>query len=135
MGLRVALASIVIALLAAGLGHAETPPGVTARAGEIDAVPSGRSAQERIDEIRRRVQEAVIYPEAARQRGIHGTTRIQFEVSAAGRAKDVTTVESSGSGLLDAAALQSAHDAAPLPYVFGRLRIPVVFELTDSIRN
>ncbi len=95
----------------------------------IDAIPAGPSAQERIEEIRRRVQAALVYPPAARRRGISGTTRIQFEIGAHGEAMAVETVESSGSRLLDRAAEQSARDAAPLPYVFGRLRIPVVFEL------
>ena len=132
---RIGVASILVALLSAGLGHAETQVGVAPRAGEIDAIPAGRSVQDRVDEIRRRVQQAVVYPDAARRRGIHGTTRIQFEVNAEGHAKEVTTVASSGSDLLDAAAKQRAVDAAPLPYVFGRLRIPVVFELKGRARE
>ncbi len=95
----------------------------------IDGIPLGPSPGDRIEEIRRRVQAAVVYPEPARRRGISGTTRIQFVIDAGGRAQEVVTVESSGSRLLDRAAEQSPVTASPLPHVYGRLQIPIVFEL------
>ena len=130
MSHRLRLLSITVALLAAGIAHADPEVRPIAEAGEIDAMPAAPSAMERIAEIRQRVQEAVVYPPLARRRGIRGTTRIEFLVDADGYASVISTVESSGSALLDAAAEQGARDAAPLPYVFGRLRIPVVFEIT-----
>lgn len=130
MGQQGFLLSIGVALLAAGIAYAEAEVRPLATPGEIDAMPAAPSAMERIAEIRQRVQEAVVYPPQARRRGIEGTTRIEFVVDAQGQASVISTVESSGSALLDAAAEQGARDAAPLPYVFGRLRIPVVFEIT-----
>lgn len=99
------------------------------RAGELDLVPLPPSAEERIEQIRQRVQDAVVYPRAARERGIEGTSRIQFRVDAAGRAAEVVTVDSSGSALLDRAAEQAARDARALPAIFGFVRIPVRFAL------
>ena len=96
---------------------------------EVDVVPLPPSAALRLEQIRQRVQNAVVYPQAARERGIQGVARIQFRVSPAGRAAEVITVESSGSRLLDAAAEQAARDARPLPQLYGWVRIPVRFEL------
>ncbi len=133
MGHGLALLSIGIALLAAAISYAEaaSTSRPLVKPEHVDAMPSGPSALARIEEIRRRVQEAVVYPKEARRRGIEGTARIQFLVGADGRATEVSTVESSGSALLDAAAERGAREAAPLPYVFGRLRIPVVFQVTS----
>ena len=98
---------------------------------EIDAMPEASTVMARIAEIRQRVQEAVVYPPLARRRGVEGTTLIEFLIDAQGHASEISTVESSGSKALDAAAELGAREAAPLPYVFGRLRIPVVFEINQ----
>lgn len=132
MGHWLGLLSIGVALLTAGIAFAQAEGRrPAADPAEIDAMPEAPSALARIAEIRQRVQEAVVYPPLARRRGIEGTTRIEFLVDAEGRASVISTVESSGSAVLDAAAEQGAREAAPLPYVFGRLRIPVVFEITQ----
>ncbi|MCP3985999.1 MAG: energy transducer TonB [bacterium] len=130
MGHWTGLLSIGIALLAAGLAYAQADGRPVVDPAEIDAMPEAPSAMARIAEIRLRVQEAVVYPPLARRRGIEGTTLIEFLIDAKGQASEISTVESSGSPSLDAAAEQGAREAAPLPYVFGRLRIPVVFEIT-----
>jgi protein TonB len=96
---------------------------------EIDLVPSPPSAAERLELIRQRVQAAVVYPQAARERGLQGVARIQFRVDPAGRAAEVITVESSGSPMLDTAAEQAARDARDLPQLYGWVRIPVRFAL------
>jgi len=96
---------------------------------EIDLVPSPPSAAERLEAIRQRVQAAVVYPKAARERGIQGVARIQFRIDPAGRAAEVITIESSGSRMLDEAAEQAARDARELPQLYGWVRIPVRFAL------
>lgn len=112
----------------------QTPP----RAVEIDRVPMPPSAAERLEAIRQRVQERVVYPHAARERGIQGIARIQFRIDEAGRAAEIATVESSGSRLLDGAAERAARDARELPPLAGWVRIPVRFALhgrpTDALR-
>lgn len=94
-----------------------------------DALPPGPTLAERLEEIRRRVQEAVVYPPRARSRGITGVTRIRFEIAANGQAAKIRTVETSGSKLLDAAAERGATDAGQLPRVYGRVEVPIRFEL------
>ena len=98
----------------------------------VDALPLAPSPEKRLDEIRRRVQAAVVYPPSARARGLEGITRIQFEIGADGLAQGVATVESSGHALLDRAAERGALDAGRLPPLYGRIRIPVRFELREA---
>ena len=98
----------------------------------VDALPAGPSARARLEEIRLRVQAATEYPERARELGVEGTTRIQFEIGPDGLAREVRTVESSGHRLLDQAAERGAIAAGRLPPLFGRIRIPVRFELRSA---
>jgi TonB family protein len=95
----------------------------------VDAIALAPPPEERLEEIRRRVQAAVRYPARARELGLEGTARIQFVVGADGRAQEVATVESSGHRLLDRAAERGALDAGRLPALYGRIRIPVRFDL------
>ena len=94
-----------------------------------DALPPGPSLAERLREIRRRVQEAVVYPPEARSKGITGVTRIRFQIAENGLASEIRTVETSGSTLLDQAAERGAVDAGELPRVYGRVEVPIRFEL------
>lgn len=118
--------------------RASGPGKAPASAVEIDRVPLPPSAAERLEAIRQRVQERVVYPRAARERGIQGVARIQFRIDDAGRAAEIATVESSGSRLLDGAAERAARDARRLPPLAGWVRIPVRFALhgrpTDTPR-
>jgi TonB family protein len=99
-----------------------------------DALPPGPSLAERLEEIRSRVQDAVVYPPEARSRGITGVTRIRFEIAEDGRAAKIRTVTTSGSSLLDHAAERGAADAGRLPRVYGRVEVPIRFELVRRRR-
>jgi protein TonB len=94
-----------------------------------DAPSYQKSPEQRLEEIRQRVQAAVVYPTRARERGIEGTSRIEFRVGPDGHPLDLATVQSSGSRLLDEAALDGARHAGRLPAFYGRIRIPIVFAL------
>jgi len=126
----------LILLLGAALAFASAPSGAEPR-GVVDAppllwedaLPPGPTLAERLEEIRSRVQEAVVYPSEARSRGITGVTRIRFEIAEDGRAEKIRTVATSGSALLDAAAEQGAAHAGALPRVYGRVEVPIRFEL------
>jgi TonB family protein len=98
-----------------------------------DLAPAGPSVEERLAEIRRRVQRVLVYPPLARLRGLEGTTRLEFEIGADGRAREVAVAHSSGSGLLDHAAARAVVAAGELPYVWGRLSLPVRFVLADEL--
>jgi len=98
----------------------------------VDALPEGPSVSERLAEIRRRVHEALEYPPLARAERQGGEVHVGFEIDAKLRASGVRMVRSSGHPLLDRAAQAAVHRAAPLPYVYGRLVLPVRFDLHDD---
>jgi protein TonB len=85
--------------------------------------------------LRRRVQEALSYPSAARRRGMTGTVHLDISVEPTGRIADVLVVRSSSHEMLDAAALDSVRSLRQVPFPTGvrpraiRVRLPVVFEL------
>ncbi|MBS1105875.1 MAG: TonB family C-domain protein [Deltaproteobacteria bacterium] len=131
--LRAAIAALVVILasaLAGGAGADPSPaPAVARSASGGDVVPHGPSLDERLDAIQRRVQAALVYPPIARLRRTQGTALLAFEIGADGRARGVAVAHSSGFAALDRAALRAVHAVDQLPYVYGRLEIPVHFEL------
>lgn len=136
-GVCARVAAMLLLLVAAPLG-AEAPAAASVDAPPPilweDALPPAPSVAERLAEIRRRVQEAVVYPPRARQRGISGVTRIRFEIAANGQASNIHTVKTSGSPLLDRAAERGAADAGVLPRIYGRVEVPIHFELQREPR-
>jgi TonB family protein len=97
-----------------------------------DAIPGAPTVAARLAEIQRRVQRAVRYPAIALARSVEGETLVAFEIERGGRPVDIETSASSGSGALDRAALLAVEDAGSLPWVYGRVVVPVRFELTDA---
>ncbi len=76
-----------------------------------------------------------VYPSAARRAGVEGSVLLQVVVQTNGRAGDVLLVSSSGSGLLDAAAMKAVRKWSFRPAMIdgqptsGHVRVPVRFEL------
>ena len=97
-----------------------------------DAVPAGPTVEQRLAEIQRRVQHAAIYPAIARARGVEGASLVAFEIDAVGRPTGIETAETSGSGALDHAARAAVAGAGPLPWVYGRVTVPVQFKLVQE---
>jgi TonB family protein len=127
--------AVVFAIFAGGFAGA-TETDVAARPPyREDSTPRGVGFEDRVAEIRRRIQEALVYPPLARKREVEGTSEVAFEISPAGEARALELERSSGSTLLDRAAERAVRDAAPLPPVLGRLRIPVRFELAEASRE
>src|SRR2546428_309292 len=85
--------------------------------------------------LRRRLQEALEYPAAARRRGLSGTVHLEIALEATGRVSEVMLVRSSSHALLDDAALDAARGLRRVPFPPDvrpralRARLPVVFEL------
>jgi protein TonB len=85
--------------------------------------------------LRRRVQEAVTYPQSARRRGLSGTVHLEITLEASGRVGDVTLVRSSSHAVLDEAAMDGVRALRRVPFPSDvrprplRVRLPVVFEL------
>jgi TonB family protein len=121
----------IAAALAAGVARAD-PPAVEARRApdDIDVRTHGPSIDERLAVIHERVQAAATYPALAQVRRLEGTSVVAFEIDAMGRARGVGIASSSGTPQLDRAATQAVRDAGKLPWVYGRLEVPVRFELT-----
>jgi len=71
------------------------------------------------------------YPALARRRGLSGTTVLTFGVAADGGLATLSVERSSGSPLLDAAALAAVRDAAPFPIGGCSFTLPVQFRLAD----
>jgi len=117
-------------LLLPAAARAADAPAIDDPARGVDAAPPpGPSVDSRLAEIQRRVQAALVYPNAAERRGVEGEATVEFVLGADGHAKDVRTRASSGSALLDHAAERAVRDAGPLPYVYGVLVVPVRFAL------
>jgi len=85
--------------------------------------------------LRRRLQEALEYPAAARRRGLSGTVHLEIALEATGRVSEVMLVRSSSHALLDDTALDAARGLRRVPFPPEvrpralRVRLPVVFEL------
>lgn len=107
--------------------------------------PATRSSAERITsaqawtaEVMRRLSAQTFYPAAARARGLEGLTVVRMEINAGGQLTAIAVLESSGSQMLDEAALTIATNAAPFPspnfdveYEIWRIDLPVRFQLSD----
>jgi protein TonB len=85
--------------------------------------------------LRRRIQEVLRYPSAARRRGLSGTVELEIVVQPSGAIADVAVVDSSSHRILDEAALEAVLNLPRLPFPDGlqprslTVRLPVVFEL------
>ena len=124
---RFALLAVGALALCGLAGGARAQP--QASRAPVDAVPSGPSLEARLAEIQRRIQEALVYPPIERKRGVSGEALVAFRIDGAGRADSIELARSTGHPLLDRAAVRAVGDAAPLPYVYGRLEVPVRFQL------
>jgi protein TonB len=121
----VALAGVPPAARAEDAPRSEPPPRLE------DVQPSGPSVEERLEEIRRRLAAVVEYPPIARRLELEGTAWLRFEIDRAGVAHAVEVSRSSGHVVLDRAALRTVDRAGPLPWVYGRIEVPVRFALDD----
>jgi protein TonB len=128
--------ALLAASLAAGPGWASEPEVRTAAAEIaevrfVDGVPFGPTVAERLGVIRRRIQAALEYPPLARLQQIEGSSLVRFEIGRDGTPHDVQVHRTSGTPSLDRAALRAVAAAAPLPWVYGRLEVPIRFDLTE----
>lgn len=78
--------------------------------------------------MRKAIELAWVYPQAAVQRGIYGKVNLRFIILANGTVRDVTVIHSSGHEILDQAivnAIKLAAPFAPLPKGFNKKVLPV----------
>lgn len=89
------------------------------------------------DMIRQRIQEALVYPTAARNDGIEGKTYISFTIDKYGNLLMVMLARSSGSGILDDAAIMALRSASPFPPIpdsIGKERMKFVQGFTFTLK-
>lgn len=77
--------------------------------------------------VRQRIANAKYYPRVARRRGMEGQPIIAFTLGRDGRLMEIDLAKTSGYQLLDQAALEAVHQAAPYP------KIPASLEM-DSFQ-
>ncbi len=73
-------------------------------------------------EVRQRIANAKYYPRIAKRRGMEGQPVIAFTLSKTGRLMKVDLARTSGYQLLDQAALEAVHQAAPYPEIPAELK-------------
>ena len=127
---RIARRALLAALLAQAASPPPAPAQELARTEVEDAVPQGPRLEDRLLLIRERIQAAVVYPPLARLRRLEGVALVRFAIAADGRPQGLAVSGSTGHAILDRAALAAVEAAAPLPWVYGPLEVPVRFELS-----
>lgn len=80
--------------------------------------------------IRAAIEKARTYPFLARKKRIEGTVVIDFTINGRGYPQDIKIGKSSGSEILDSAAIKIVMKAAPFPAVDGEIAVPISFKLT-----
>lgn len=87
-------------------------------------------------EIRNRIAKHKFYPRLARRRGLEGQPVVHFKITRSGIIQDLHVALSSGSGILDDAALESVKQGAPFPVIPKALnrdsltiQLPIAFTL------
>ncbi|MBL8968910.1 MAG: TonB family protein [Spirochaetaceae bacterium] len=98
------LESLVVDLVAAELAAARRTADAERRSGALRLLA----------DVEARLLERLVFPEAARRRGVEGTSRLLLRVDAAGNLVSVKLVGASGSALLDGAALDLARASFPI---------------------
>ncbi len=89
----------------------------------------GNGVADLLRRIRRQIEEAKAYPDAARRESTQGTVNLRFRIAADGSVEATEILRSSGSPLLDEAAVQTIRRAGPYPPVAGWIRIPLSYRL------
>ncbi|MDH3255994.1 MAG: energy transducer TonB [Nitrospinota bacterium] len=75
--------------------------------------------------VRQRIASAKYYPRMARRRGMEGQPVIAFTLDKGGRLTKVGLAQTSGYQLLDQAALEAVHRAAPYPEIPAELKVEI----------
>lgn len=96
------------------------------------------SFTEFLTKVRSKIVRAQRYPRLAREKSLEGTATVRLKLYRDGSIMDITIVASSGSRVLDNAALAAVRSAAPFP-PFSRknedmvyLEVPISFELVTG---
>ncbi|HUJ66135.1 MAG TPA: energy transducer TonB [Acidimicrobiales bacterium] len=115
-----------------GAGGGSGAGGGVGSGADTVAAHSGRGTAEVGDllrAMRRQIERAKVYPEAARRREVEGTVELRFRVAPDGSVQAVEVVQSSGYTILDESAVRTIQRAAPYPVLAGWIQIPLAYRL------
>jgi protein TonB len=122
-----------------GIVGTEVSEGImTGQGTELFAVKGqlkGGSNSSVLEAIRTAIEKAKNYPFLARKKKIEGTVITEFTISSRGYLEDIKVKKSSGSEILDSAAIKIITRAAPFPKVNSKIVIPITFRLKESISD
>jgi periplasmic protein TonB len=90
---------------------------------------NGSGLADLLGAIRRRIEQAKVYPDTARREGMQGTVEVRFRIAGDGSVETVEVVRSSGHRLLDEESAQTVRRAGPFPVLAGWIRIPLSYRL------
>jgi TonB family protein len=113
---------------------APSEPGSAAPAAPAKEVSRGDLSAELAANISAALEARKTYPETARRRGVEGIVRLRLRLSADGRLLAATLAASSGSALLDRAALELASSVFPLDNIV-RLELELVLAVNYSLKE
>ncbi len=111
---RNGLALLLLALFVAGCARAAPTP---VELGPIPLDTTEPKYQACFNQVRERIKANWIYPRQAGDRGIEGEARIEFHIAKSGRVEFIELRHSSGTTILDDAALTAVKLAQPFPPV------------------
>ena len=93
---------------------------------------SRHGSDQTLAQIRARIEAAKHYPLMARRRGLEGTTTVSFRIQSDGSIQALTITHSSGTDILDEAAVQTIQRAAPFPSYSEPIQIGIRFALHET---
>jgi protein TonB len=114
------------------LAESTVPRGGGQPRGTVAAPPN--DYQRILGELNRMLREQLRYPEVARRKGIEGAVAITLTLDSDGKATNVVVARSSGSRILDRAAVQAISQIFPYPDPPEdslHFTIPVTYRLTE----
>ena len=86
----------------------------------------------RLLQIVRRINKRKYYPEEARRESLEGVPRVMFSINPSGSVGDVNIIETSGSRVLDSAAIETIKKSSPLPFYPDPITISLRYSLKGN---
>jgi len=102
--------------------------GAASSSGYFRGSPNGNPI---LAKIRTKIERAKFYPAEARGQKLTGRPKVEFEILQSGEIKNAKIISSSGSAILDNAAIETIRRAMPLPYFPEPIKLAINFDLAN----
>lgn len=83
-------------------------------------------------QIRNKIERAKFYPLMAKRQNIEGAPLVEFQIQSDGSVQDIRLKQTSGSEILDEAALQTVRQAVPFPFYPNPISLSIRYALGDK---